>query len=74
MRNNRYASLWIWLFICPLAMDYKAVNDASSHLAQILLVGPTLFAGAVLMLIAPRFTEHSRLRSCSPCPQASSRS
>jgi hypothetical protein len=63
MRYNRYANLWIWLFICPLAMDYKAVSDASSHLAQVLLAVPTLLAGAVLMLIAPRFTEHSRLRA-----------
>jgi hypothetical protein len=62
-RNNLYASLWIWLFTCPLAMDYKAVSDASSHLAQILLAVPTLFAGAMLMLIAPRFAEHSRLRA-----------
>jgi hypothetical protein len=63
MRNNRYANLWIWLFICPLAMDYKAVSDTSSHLAQVLLAVPTLFAGAMLMLIAPRFAEHSRLRA-----------
>ncbi len=62
-RNNQYANLWIWLFICPLAMDYKAVSDTSSHLAQILLAVPTLFAGAMLWLIAPRFLEHSRLRA-----------
>jgi hypothetical protein len=63
MRTNRYANLWIWLLICPLAMDYKAVSDTSSHLAQVLLAVPTLFAGAMLMLVAPRFTEHSRLRA-----------
>jgi hypothetical protein len=62
-RNNQYANLWIWLLICPLAMDYKAATDNSSHLAQILLVVPTLFAGAILLLIAPRIAERSRLRA-----------
>ncbi|WP_183085118.1 hypothetical protein [Trinickia fusca] len=61
--RNRYANLWIWLFVCPLAMDYKAVDNASSHLAQILLTLPTLAAGAMLMLIAPRFRERSGLRA-----------
>lgn len=62
-RNNRYASLWIWIFICPLAMDYKAVSDTSSHLAQVLLAAPALAAGVMLMLIAPRITDRSSLRS-----------
>lgn len=62
-RNNQYANLWIWLFICPLAMDYKAASDNSSHLAQILLAAPTLFAGAMLLLVAPRIAERSRLRA-----------
>lgn len=62
-RNNRYANLWIWLFVCPLAMDYKAVSDTSSHLAQVLLAVPTLGAGAILMLIAPRLTDRSSLRT-----------
>jgi hypothetical protein len=62
-RYNRYASLWIWIFICPLAMDYKAISDTSSHLAQILLAVPALAGGAMLMLIAPRITDRSSLRS-----------
>ncbi|HTI19148.1 MAG TPA: hypothetical protein VL598_15970 [Trinickia sp.] len=62
-RHNPHANLWIWIFICPLAMDYKAVNDASSHLAQVMLAVPTLLAGAILMLIAPRFTDRSSLRA-----------
>jgi hypothetical protein len=62
-RNNLYTNLWIWFFICPLAMDYKAVSDSSSHLAQILLAVPTLFVGAMLLLIAPRVVERSHLRA-----------
>ncbi|MEA3119452.1 MAG: hypothetical protein QOI13_2722 [Paraburkholderia sp.] len=62
-RNNQFANLWIWLFICPLAMDYKAASDSSSHLAQILLAVPTLFAGAMLLLVAPRIAQRSRLRA-----------
>lgn len=62
MRNS-YANLWIWLFLCPLAMDYKAVDDNSSHLAQVLLTLPTLGAGLALWLIAPRFAVRSKLRS-----------
>ncbi|WP_181321811.1 hypothetical protein [Trinickia symbiotica] len=61
--RNRSAALWIWLFICPMAMDYKAASDNADHLAQILVVAPTLFAGAVLILTGPRFAEHSRLRA-----------
>ena len=63
MRHNRYTSLWIWIFICPLAMDYKAVSDSASHLAQILLTVPALSAGIMLVLIGPRFPERSRLRA-----------
>lgn len=63
MRQNRYANLWIWLFVCPLAMDYKAATDNASHLAQVLLAVPALGAGAMLVLIGPRFAERSRLRA-----------
>ncbi|WP_175425637.1 hypothetical protein [Trinickia violacea] len=62
MRNS-YANLWIWLFLCPLAMDYKAVDDNSSHLAQVLLTLPTLAAGLALWMIAPRFAGRSKLRA-----------
>jgi hypothetical protein len=47
----------------PLAMDYKAVDASSSHVAQLLLTVPTLGAGLILALIAPRFVRTSRLRS-----------
>src|ERR1700687_1518050 len=61
--RNKYTTLWIWIFLCPLAMDYRAVDDKASHAAQILLAVPTLAAGAALALIAPRFLRHSGLRS-----------
>jgi hypothetical protein len=47
----------------PLAMDYKAVDATSSHVAQFLLTVPTLGAGVILALIAPRFVHGSRLRT-----------
>ncbi|MEX3955025.1 hypothetical protein [Trinickia sp. EG282A] len=62
-RRNRSASFWIGLFIFPMAMDYKGAVDNASHFTQILLAAPTLFAGAVLMLIGPRFAGRSRLRT-----------
>lgn len=63
MRNsNRYATLWIWMFIFPLALDYKAPDAKSDHTAQLLLVAPVLGAGLVLALIAPRFRHGSTLR------------
>jgi hypothetical protein len=65
--RNRYARLWIWIFLVPLAMDYKAVDASSSHVAQLLLAVPTLAAGAILALIAPRFQSSSRLRSFVTC-------
>lgn len=61
--RNPYAQLWIWLFVFPLAMDYKAAATADSHLAQVLLAIPVLLAGAILALIGPRFRDRSPLRA-----------
>ncbi|WP_206951351.1 hypothetical protein [Trinickia acidisoli] len=61
--RNPYAHLWIWLFVFPLAMDYKAAATGDSHLAQILLTIPVLGSGVILALIGPRFRERSRLRT-----------
>ncbi|WP_206171176.1 hypothetical protein [Trinickia terrae] len=61
MRNS-FANLWIWLLLCPLAMDYKAVDDQSSHLAQVLLTLPVIASGVALWMIAPRFGVTSKLR------------
>ena len=61
--SNPYAHLWIWLFVFPLAMDYKAAAASDSHLAQILLVIPVAAAGAALALIGPRQRERCALRT-----------
>src|SRR5258708_6690362 len=61
--RNKYATLWIWMCLCPLALDYKAPDGDSGHAAQILLVAPTLAAALALALIAPRFRHRSMLRA-----------
>ncbi|WP_109482405.1 hypothetical protein [Paraburkholderia sp. C35] len=62
MRNNKYATLWIWMCLCPLALDYKAPDADSGHATQVLLVAPTLAAALALIFIAPRFRQGSPLR------------
>ena len=61
--RNKFTILWIWLLICPLALDYKAGLDDGSHAMQIVMTVPVLGAGLILWLIAPSFTRRSRLRS-----------
>lgn len=61
--RNKYTTLWIWLLLCPLALDYKAGLDDGSHAMQVVLTLPVLGAGAILWLIAPSFTRRSRFRS-----------
>ena len=61
--RNKYTTLWIWLFVCPLALDYKGAEASSGHAAQFLLAALTLGAGLILVLIAPRFGRPSALRS-----------
>jgi MFS family permease len=61
--RHQYATLWIWFFLLPLALDYKATNANVGHFAQSGLVIPVIAAGLALVLIAPRFRDHSRLRS-----------
>ncbi|TXC88734.1 O-antigen ligase family protein [Paraburkholderia azotifigens] len=60
--RNKYATLWIWMCLCPLALDYKAPDADSGHAAQVLLVAPTLAAALALIFIAPRFRQASPLR------------
>lgn len=60
--RNKFTAVWIWLFLVPLAFDFKASEDATSHLAQILLVAPSVGAGCLLLLIAPRFERRSHMR------------
>ena len=61
--RNKYTTLWIWLFVCPLALDYKGAEASSGHAAQFLLAALTLGAGLILVLIAPRFGRPSALRA-----------
>ena len=65
--RNKFTSVWIWLFLIPLAFDFKATEDATSHLAQILLVVPAVGAGFLLLLIAPRFQHRSTIRKVVLC-------
>jgi hypothetical protein len=59
--RNKYALFWIWIFILPLALDFKS-GETASKLVQILLVLPAFGGGLVLALIAPRFRHRSKLR------------
>lgn len=61
--RNKYTTIWIWLFVFPLALDYKASEEAGSHVIQVLMTVPVLVAGLILWLIAPGFTRRSRLRT-----------
>jgi hypothetical protein len=61
--RNKYTTIWIWLLLCPLALDYKADLNSDAHGVQILETIPTILAGLVLYLIAPSFTRRSRFRS-----------
>jgi hypothetical protein len=60
--RNKFAVVWIWLFILPLAFDFKGAETASKAI-QILLVLPAIGASCALLLIAPRFAHRSKLRS-----------
>ncbi|SIT42888.1 conserved membrane hypothetical protein [Paraburkholderia ribeironis] len=61
--RHQYATPWIWIFLLPLALDYKATDANTGHLAQFVFVAPAMAAGLALLLIAPRFHERSRLQS-----------
>lgn len=61
--RHQYAAPWIWIFLLPLALDYKATNATTGHFAQFMFVAPAVAAGLALLLIAPRFHERSRLRT-----------
>lgn len=61
--RNRFTTLWIWLALCPLAVDFKSVDENGSRIMQILLTLPAIAATIVLALTAPRFAGGSRLRT-----------
>ncbi|MDR5748239.1 hypothetical protein QCE73_34175, partial [Caballeronia sp. LZ029] len=60
--RNKFAVVWVWLFLLPLAFDFKGAETASKAI-QILLTVPSILAGCFLLLIAPRFAQRSRLRT-----------
>ena len=60
--RNKFAAIWIWLFLLPLAFDFKGAETASKAI-QILLTVPSMLAGCLLLLIAPRFARRSRMRT-----------
>ncbi|WP_454732772.1 MULTISPECIES: hypothetical protein [Cupriavidus] len=59
--RNRFAPLWIWLMLYPLALDFKSVDENGTRILQILLTVPAVGAAAALALIAPRFTGRTQL-------------
>ncbi|SDQ31762.1 O-antigen ligase [Paraburkholderia fungorum] len=61
--RHQFATPWIWIFLIPLAFDYKATDATTGHFAQFGLVIPSMAAGLALLLIAPRFHERARLRT-----------
>ncbi|MCY1329525.1 hypothetical protein D9M68_142830 [compost metagenome] len=61
--RNRFTTIWIWLALCPLAVDFKSVDENGSRITQILLTLPAIAATVVLAMIAPRFAGGSRLRT-----------
>ncbi|CAB3638183.1 hypothetical protein [Paraburkholderia rhynchosiae] len=61
--RHQYATPWIWIFLLPLALDFKATNATTGHFVQFVFVIPAAAAGLALLLIAPRFHDRSRLRS-----------
>ncbi|CAH2793922.1 MAG: FIG00456118: hypothetical protein [uncultured Paraburkholderia sp.] len=61
--RHQYATPWIWIFLIPLAFDYKATDANVGHFAQFVFVIPAIAAGLALYLIVPRFHKRSRLRT-----------
>lgn len=60
--RHQYATPWIWFFLLPLSLDYKAPEANTGHFAQFVVIIAVIAAGLALALIAPRFHEGSRLR------------
>ncbi|SAL38709.1 hypothetical protein [Caballeronia humi] len=59
--RNKYALFWMWMFLFPLALDFKGAETGSKVL-QVLLVLPAIAGGIALLLIAPHFARRSKLR------------
>ena len=60
--RNKFAVIWIWLCLLPLAFDFKGV-EAASRAVDILLTVTSMGAACAMLLIAPRFARRSRMRA-----------
>jgi hypothetical protein len=60
--RNKFAVVWIWLCLLPLAFDFKGVESASKAI-DILLTVTSMGAACAMLLIAPRFARRSRMRA-----------
>ncbi|SAL00652.1 hypothetical protein AWB78_05990 [Caballeronia calidae] len=60
--RNKFAVVWIWLCLLPLAFDFKGAETASK-IIEILLSVTAMGAACAMLLIAPRFARRSRMRT-----------
>ncbi|WP_321796419.1 hypothetical protein [Caballeronia sp. J97] len=60
--RNKFAVVWIWLCLLPLAFDLRGVETASRGI-DILLTVTAMAAACAILLIAPRFARRSRMRA-----------
>jgi hypothetical protein len=60
--RNKFAVVWIWLFLLPLAFDIKGVATVDKAI-PILLTVTSMGAACAMLLIAPRFARRSRMRT-----------
>ncbi len=59
--RNKFAVVWIWLCLLPLAFDLRSVETASKAI-DVLLTVTSMGAACAMLLIAPRFARRSRMR------------
>ncbi|SAL78451.1 hypothetical protein AWB74_05351 [Caballeronia arvi] len=60
--RNKFAVVWIWLVLLPLAFDIKGVATVDK-IIPILLTVTSMGAACAVLLIAPRFARRSRMRT-----------
>ncbi|BCQ23994.1 hypothetical protein NK8_21460 [Caballeronia sp. NK8] len=60
--RNKFAVVWIWLCLIPLAFDFRGAGPYSK-VVEILLTVASMAAACAILLIAPRFARRSRLRT-----------
>ena len=57
--RNKFAVVWIWLCLLPLAFDLRSVETASKAI-DVLLTVTSMGAACAMLLIAPRFAPSQR--------------